>query len=77
MHFLWSLFSPQRHHRYYACLDAQGICLSFRHCPKAPRGHGWVEISKPNLSWLHQPLPADARVSLTIGSISDRQLLGI
>lgn len=77
MDFLWFLFSPQRRHRHYARLDQHGICLSFKHCPNAPRGHEWVEISEPNLNWLHKPLPASARVSPRLRAITARQLLSI
>ncbi|MGH8419903.1 MAG: hypothetical protein ACRER8_21910 [Pseudomonas sp.] len=77
MYFLWSLFSPQGRHRHYARLDQHGICLSFKHCCEAPRGQGWVEISEPNLSWLHQPLPPSARVSPRMRAITARQLFSI
>jgi hypothetical protein len=63
MHFLWSLFSPRPKFRSYALLDAQGRCQAFKHCSQAPAGHGWVEIEEIRLNWLHQPLPASARVS--------------
>ncbi|MFK3969849.1 hypothetical protein ACI2KS_03870 [Pseudomonas sp. NPDC087358] len=77
MDFLWSLFSQQSRHRHYARLDSQGVCLSFRHCASAPEGHDWVEIHEAKLSWLHQPLPATARVNARPRAITARQLLSI
>ncbi|WP_062386947.1 hypothetical protein [Pseudomonas abietaniphila] len=77
MDFLWSLFSARRGYRHYARLDKYGICVSFKHCAAAPQGHDWVEITEPNLTWLHQPLPASARVSSRSRAITARQLLSI
>jgi hypothetical protein len=77
MDFLWSLFSLRRRYRHYARLDHHGICLSFKHCAVAPQGHGWVEIHEPNLSWLHRPLPTNARVSPQVRAITARHLLSI
>ncbi len=77
MDFLWSLFSLQRRYRHYARLDQQGICLSFKHCAMPPRGHDWVEINEVKLSWLHQPLPASARINAGAGAITARHLLSI
>ena len=77
MDFLWSLFSLRRRHRHYARLDTSGICLSFKHCATAPQGREWVEIHEPKLSWLHHPLPANARVSPGVRAITARQLLSI
>jgi len=77
MDFLWSLFSPKSRHRHYARLDSHGICVCFKHCAQPPQGSGWVEIQEPRLSWLHQPLPASARVSPRPRAITARQLLSI
>jgi hypothetical protein len=77
MDFLWSLFSLRRRHRHYARVDKYGICVSFKHCAVAPQGHDWVEITEANLSWLHQPLPASARVTPRARAITARQLLSI
>jgi hypothetical protein len=77
MNLLWSLFSLRPRHRHYARLDQHGFCLSFKHCSVVPQGAGWVEISEVKLSWLHQPLPASARVSPRPRAITARQLLSI
>jgi hypothetical protein len=77
MDFLWSLFSPQSRHRHYARVNQQGICVCFRHCSAQPDGSGWIEIYEPKLSWLHQPLPAHARISSRPRAITARQLLSI
>lgn len=77
MDFLWSLFSLRRRYRHYARLDKYGVCVSFKHCAVAPQGHDWVEITDANLTWLHQPLPASARVTRRPRAITARQLLSI
>ena len=77
MDFLWSLFSLRRRYRHYARLDIHGICLAFRHCPVAPKGNDWVEISEPKLSWLHHPLPNNARITHPMRAITARQMLSI
>ncbi|MBC2658004.1 hypothetical protein H7A76_21390 [Pseudomonas sp. MSSRFD41] len=63
MKFLRSLFAPRHEFRSYALLDCQGRCQAFRHSLVAPVGDGWVEIQEIRLNWLHQMLPASARVS--------------
>lgn len=63
MNFLRSLFAPRQQFRSFALLDSQGRCQAFKHCLLAPVGDGWVEIQEIRLNWLHQPLPASARVS--------------
>ncbi|AZE51048.1 hypothetical protein C4K04_5399 [Pseudomonas chlororaphis] len=63
MHFLWSLFAPRQKYRSFARLDPQGRCQAFKHCKVPPMGDGWVEIEEIRLNWLHQLLPASARVS--------------
>ncbi|WP_339547529.1 hypothetical protein [Pseudomonas sp. RA_35y_Pfl2_P32] len=63
MHFLWSLFAPRRTYRYFARLDSAERCLAFKHCQVPPMGDGWVEINEIRPHWLHQPLPASARLS--------------
>ena len=77
MDLLWSLFSLRRRHRHYARLDNHGVCLAFKHCTAAPQGNDWVEISAPRLSWLHQPLPASARVVSRARAITARQMLSV
>ncbi|MGE8177391.1 hypothetical protein [Pseudomonas fluorescens] len=63
MQFLWSLLAPRRKYRYFAQLDSNQRCLVFKHCQVPPMGDGWVEIEEIRLNWLHQPLPASARLS--------------
>ncbi|MGC5703495.1 hypothetical protein J4P02_25190 [Pseudomonas sp. NFXW11] len=63
MNFLRSLFAPRHAFRSFALLDSQGRCQAFKHCPTAPVGDGWVEIEEIRLNWLHQILPASARIS--------------
>ncbi|MGY4819250.1 hypothetical protein ACVNP3_25300 [Pseudomonas chlororaphis subsp. piscium] len=63
MNFLRSLFAPRQQFRSFALLDSQGRCQAFKHCLMVPIGEGWVEIQEIRLNWLHQPLPASARVS--------------
>jgi len=75
MDLLWSLFSLRRRYRHYARLDKHGICLSFKHCATPPAGQDWIEITEPRLSWLHQPLPASARVTRPARSITARHLI--
>ncbi|MDH0746150.1 hypothetical protein N5D61_07335 [Pseudomonas sp. GD03842] len=77
MDFFWSLFSRKSRHRYYARVDAQGVCLSFRHCSQPPGGEEWVEITEPRLCWLKRPLPKSACVIRQPRAITARQLLSI
>ncbi|ALI02315.1 hypothetical protein C1Y08_22275 [Pseudomonas sp. FW306-02-F02-AA] len=63
MQFLWLLFASRRKYRYFAQLDSNQCCLAFKHCRVPPEGDGWVEIEEIRLNWLHQPLPASARLS--------------
>jgi len=63
MNFFRSLFAPRQQFRSFALLDSQGRCQAFKHCLMAPIGEGWVEIQEIRLNWLHQALPANARVS--------------
>jgi hypothetical protein len=63
MRFLVSLFAPRQRHRCFDLLDSNGLCLAFKQCSLQPMGDGWVEIEEIRLNWLHQPLPASARVS--------------
>ena len=61
--FLWRLFARKPAFRHFALLDAQGRCQAFKHCSQPPVGGGWVEVEEIRLSWMHQPLPARARIS--------------
>ena len=62
MRYLISLFAPRPLHRSFALLDRNGHCQAFKQCSLQPMGDGWVEIEEIRLNWLHQPLPASARV---------------
>ncbi|HWH87860.1 MAG TPA: hypothetical protein VNV36_13945 [Pseudomonas sp.] len=62
MRYLISLFAPRPLHRSFALLDRNGHCQAFKQCSLQPMGDGWVEIDEIRLTWLHQPLPASARV---------------
>jgi hypothetical protein len=62
MRYLISLFAPRPLHRSFALLDRNGHCQAFKQCSLQPMGDGWVEIEEIRLKWLHQPLPASARV---------------
>jgi len=62
MRYLISLFAPRPLHRCFALLDRNGYCQAFKQCSLQPMGDGWVEIEEIRLNWLHQPLPASARV---------------
>ena len=63
MRYLISLFAPRPLHRSFALLDRNGHCQAFKQCSLQPMGDGWVEIEEIRLNWLHQPLPANARVN--------------
>ena len=63
MRHLISLFAPRPLHRCFALLDRNGHCQAFKQCSLQPMGDGWVEIEEIRLNWLHQPLPASARIS--------------
>ncbi|WP_282364668.1 hypothetical protein [Pseudomonas sp. PS01297] len=58
----WSLFSFLQPHRCYARLDSMGRCQAFKQCKQPPVGDNWVEIEEIRLNWLHQVLPASARM---------------
>jgi hypothetical protein len=77
MDLLRSLFSLRRRHRHYARLDQNGVCMSFKHCATAPVGQEWVEIHEPKLSWLQQPLPANARITRPVRAVTAHTMLSI
>jgi len=39
-----------------------GRCQAFKQCKQPPVGDNWVEIEEIRLKWLHQVLPASARM---------------
>lgn len=77
MRFLISLFTPRPQHRCFALLDRSGRCQAFKQCSLQPMGEGWVEIEEIRLNWLHQPLPASARVQTLGARPRNRQLLAV
>lgn len=62
MNRFWSLFGFALPHRCFARLDAEGRCQAFKQCRQAPAGNHWIEIEEIRLNWLHQVLPASARI---------------
>ncbi|WP_263147640.1 hypothetical protein [Pseudomonas sp. RIT-PI-AD] len=62
MTLLRALFTPAAPLRHYALLDGRGRCRAIHSARRAPSGHGWVEVVESRLSWLGQPLPAEARL---------------
>jgi hypothetical protein len=64
---LRTLLAPRPAKRCYALLDAQGICRALRHSAQAPQGSGWIEVNAMGLHWLHQRLPASARITTSQG----------
>jgi hypothetical protein len=75
MHFLWSLFTRKPLRRQFARLDQQGHCQAFKECSLPPVGDGWVEVEEIRLSWMHRPLPANARLSPRVSRPQPRQVL--
>ncbi|WP_397457953.1 hypothetical protein AB3464_21220 [Pseudomonas asplenii] len=63
MEFLWQLFFARKPKRSFARLDADGRCQAFKQCELPPTGDGWIEVEEIHLAWMHQPLPANARVT--------------
>ncbi|NQD94580.1 hypothetical protein HP532_18200 [Pseudomonas sp. CrR25] len=60
---LRSLLAPRAPLRSFALLDSDGRCRAFRQSAQAPLGAGWVEVNEQRLAWLHQQLPANARIA--------------
>ncbi|WP_300719681.1 hypothetical protein [Pseudomonas sp.] len=77
MHRLGSLFSFTRPHRCFAHLDNTGRCLAFKQCKQPPVGAQWVEIEEIRLNWLHQVLPASARIPARPQRSAALPLLGL
>ena len=73
----WSLLSLTRPHRCFARLDSAGRCLAFKQCKQPPVGDQWVEIEEVRLNWLHQVLPASARVPVRPQCSTVLLLLGL
>lgn len=49
--------------RYYAQLNAQGVCVAVWALSQQPQHGYWVEVSELQPRWIGKPLPATARVS--------------
>jgi hypothetical protein len=75
MNLLWSLFTARRQYRYYARVDQAGICRAIKHCAQRPTGSEWIEVTEQRLTWLNQPLPANARVIRQPSRPTTRRLL--
>lgn len=59
---LRSLLAPRRSLRLFVLLDETGLCRAFHQSAQTPLGADWIEVCEHRLAWLHQPLPASARV---------------
>lgn len=77
MNRLWSLLSASRPLRSFALLDSAGRCQAFKQCQQIPSGHGWVEIEEIRLNWLHQVLPASARITSSSARSQVQPLLSV
>ena len=77
MNSTWSLFSFLRPHRCFARLDSTGRCQAFKQCKQPPVGDNWVEIEEIRLNWLHQVLPASARIPARASRSAVLPLLGL
>ena len=62
MNMLLTLLGLNRPNRCFARLDPAGRCQAFKQCKQPPVGDSWVEIEEIRLIWLHQVLPASARM---------------
>ena len=77
MNSLWSLLSFTRPRRCFARLDSAGRCQAFKQCQQPPVGDSWVEIKEIRLNWLHQVLPASARIPTRATHSAVQPLLGL
>jgi len=77
MNRLWSLFTFMQPHRCFVRLDSMGRCQAFKHCKQPPVGDNWVEIEEVRLNWLHQVLPASARIPARTPRSAAPTLLGL
>ena len=77
MNSLWSLLSFTRPRRCFARLDSAGRCQAFKQCKQPPVGDAWVEIEEIRLNWLHQVLPASARIPSRATHSAVQPLLGL
>ena len=77
MNMLLTLLGFNRPERCFARLDSAGRCQAFKQCKQPPVGDSWVEIEEIRLNWLHQVLPANARIASPARRSSAQLLLGL
>ena len=76
MNMLLTLLGFNRPNRCFARLDPAGRCQAFKQCKQPPVGDSWVEIEEIRLIWLHQVLPANARIASPARRSAVQPLLG-
>ena len=77
MNMLLTLLGFNRPNRCFARLDPAGRCQAFKQCKQPPVGDSWVEIEEIRLNWLHQVLPASARIPTHATHSAVQPLLGL
>ena len=77
MNMLLNLLGLNRPNRCFVRLDPAGRCQAFKQCRQPPVGDSWVEIEEIRLNWLHQVLPASARISARTPRSTVLPLLGL
>ena len=77
MNMLLTLLGFNRPERCFARLDSAGRCQAFKQCRQPPVGGSWVEIEEIRLNWLHQVLPANARIASPARRSSVQPLLSL
>ena len=77
MNMLLTLLGFNRPERCFARLDSAGRCQAFKQCKQPPVGDSWVEIKEIRLNWLHQVLPANARIASPARRSAVQPLLGL
>ena len=77
MNRFWSLLRFARPYRCFVRLNSAGQCQAFKQCKQPPVGDNWVEIEEIRLNWLHQVLPASARIPSSAARSRVQPLLGV
>jgi len=77
MNMLLTLLGLNRPNRCFARLDPAGRCQAFKQCKQPPVGDSWLEIEEIRLIWLHQVLPANARIAAPARRSTVQPLLGL
>ena len=77
MNMLLTLLGLNRPNRCFVRLDPAGRCQAFKQCKQPPVGDSWVEIEEIRLNWLHQVLPANARIASPARRSSVQPLLSL